>query len=157
MNEQNLPSRQAGFTLIEIMIALVIVGILVSIAVPAYTNQQVKARRSDCMATMLAFAQAMEKYYAVNFSYTGAAKDDKDTGEPDSSLFPAQCPTSGSAYYTLTIESADATSFQLQAEPVSGTSQDGDGVIEIASTGRRGWDHNGDKDTTDTDEGDWEI
>ncbi len=147
--------HQRGFTLIEIMLAMAIVAILVSVALPAYKNQQIKARRSGCMASMLGFAQAMERFYSLNYTYLGAADAAADTGAPASTLYPDQCPASGIATYRLTINAATANSFTLRATPLMGSSQDGDGIIEITDTGRRGWDENADGDTADTGENDW--
>ena len=157
MNMNTKSARQRGFTLIEIMIAVVIVGILMAIALPAYTNQQKKARRSDCMATLVGFAQAMEKHYAINYTYAGAGISGADTGAPATNFYANQCPTSGTAFYNLTIVSADSNNFVLQATPASSQSQNGDGLVQISSTGQRYWDNNNDGDTLDTNEDDWEI
>ena len=133
-----------GFTLIELMIAMVIVGILAAIALPGYNNQMVKSRRSDCMGVLLGFAQAMEKYNAANFTYLKAATGGGDTGAPASTLYPDQCPLEGNAFYNLTIQAATATSYTVQAAPVAGGPQDGDGVLRVNSLGQRIWDENGD-------------
>lgn len=137
-------NRMQGFTLIEVLIAIVIVGILAALALPSYNNQVAKSRRSDCMGVMMSFAQAMEKYNAINYTYQGAADGEKNTGKPASTLFPDQCPMEGNAFYDLTISAASVSDFTLTATPVAGTSQADDGVITINSLGQRTWDEDGD-------------
>ncbi len=134
--------RDKGFTLIEILIALVVLGILMSIALPGYNSQVTRSRRSDCMGVMLGFAQAMEKHRAVNYTYQGAADGGDDTGPPASTLHPDQCPIEGTALYNLTIEEATATEFTLEADPVG--AQDGDGALSINELGQRFWDKDDD-------------
>lgn len=151
-----MSKRMQGFTLIEILIAIVIVGILAAIALPSYNNQVTRSRRSDCMGVLLGLAQAMEKYNAVQFTYLGAADEGADTGAPASTLYPDTCPIDGNAtFYNLTIAAATATTFTVQATPVAGSPQAGDGILQVNSLGQRVWDENGDGDIADTDRN-WE-
>ena len=142
-----------GFTLIEMMIVLVIIGTLMALTLPGYRNQMTGSRRADCMAVMLGFAQAMDRHYALNYTYAGAA-DGGDTGTPAATLYPSRCPVEGTAHYSLTIESATASTFKLRASPLSDSPQVGDGDITIDHLGRREWDSNGDGDIA-ADERTW--
>lgn len=152
----NAGSRGArGFTLIELMIVIAIVAILAAIAIPSYRNQVVKTNRSDAMAVLQGFAQAMERYYAQNNTYSGAAAGGADTGAP--TVFPAQSPLDGAARYSLTIQAANAASYTLRATPVAGSTQVGDGYLEITNAGQRRWDRNNDGDTGDTGETSWDA
>ena len=88
-----------GFTLIELMIVVAIVGILAAIAYPSYTEQVRQSRRSDCEGALTGLASAMERYFTVNNTYVGAAVG-------AGGIFPNQCPIDGNtAYYTLQIPS----------------------------------------------------
>lgn len=141
--KQTVPGRARGFTLIEILIALVVLGILMAVALPGYNSQVTRSKRSDCMGVMLGFAQAMEKHRALNYTYLGAAASG-DTGAPASTLHPAQCPIDGEALYNLTIQAATATTFTLQATPVAGKGQANDGPLRINHLGQRFWDKDSD-------------
>jgi len=67
-------TRQAGFTLIELMVVVVIVTILVSIAVPSYQSQVRQSRRTEAKTALLDLAGREESYFGTNGStYTGVA------------------------------------------------------------------------------------
>ncbi len=62
-----------GFTLIELMITVIIIGIIAAIALPSYQEQVRKTRRTNAQADLLELAAYMERHYGENFSYTAAA------------------------------------------------------------------------------------
>jgi type IV pilus assembly protein PilE len=66
-------SCAAGFTLIELMIVVVIVGLLAAIAYPGYQQYVKRGRRADAKAALTEMAQFMERYYSENNSYSAAA------------------------------------------------------------------------------------
>lgn len=101
-----------GFTLIELMITVAIVGILAAIAYPTFSEHLYKSRRSDGQAALLNLATYMEHYYTENNSYTGATLT---VGGTAGTLGVSN--TSVDGYYTLTISSLTATSYTLTATP----------------------------------------
>ena len=140
-------SKSLGFTLVEVMIAVVIVGIIAAVGYPSYQSMMVSANRSAAQADLMGFASAMERHYATTFSYNGAATGSGNTGSPV--VFTAYSPSTEPAAkkkYTLTIHavSADGNSYELRAVPVSGSPQAGDGTLYIFSDGRKAWDQNSD-------------
>ncbi|MDG6098156.1 type IV pilin protein [Alteromonas sp. ZYF713] len=140
-------TKPSGFTLIEVMIAVVIVGIIAAIGYPSYQSMLVSTNRSTAQADLMGFASAMERHYATTFSYAGAAAGGSDTGAP--AVFAAHSPSTepaGKKKYTLTIHavSADGSSYELRAVPVSGSPQAGDGTLYYFSDGRKAWDQNSD-------------
>lgn len=64
------PGKQSGFTLIELMITVVIIGILASIAYPSYSQYVIQARRAEAQSEMLKIQLGLEKWRANNNSYS---------------------------------------------------------------------------------------
>ncbi|KAA3627682.1 MAG: type IV pilin protein [Proteobacteria bacterium] len=109
---------KAGFTLIELMIVVAIVGILAAIAFPAYQEQVRQSRRADAQAVLLEAAQFMERFFTQNSQY----HQTRDA-VPVAVALPAgltQSPKDGgTARYAITIAAVAANTFTLQATPVS--------------------------------------
>ena len=106
-NNNNLSMK--GMTLIELLLAVAIVGILGAIAYPSYTNHVIKAHRVTAMADMSKIQLEMETLYTGN--YASAAESIISAG---TCLF---CDTDTNRY-TLAI-SASSTTYSIQAEPLS--------------------------------------
>ncbi|MGB0496320.1 MAG: type IV pilin protein [Kangiellaceae bacterium] len=119
-----------GFTLLELMIVLAIIGVLASIAYPAYDQYTVRAKRSDGMAALNLAAQAMERFRANNYSY--------ETGDDITQVFSDQVPVDGgTAYYQLSVVD-DAATYTITATPL-GVMAGRDGALSITNAGVRNW------------------
>ena len=105
-----------GFSLIELMIVIAIIGILAGVAYPSYTGYVKKANRADAIDSLLLLAGRMEEYYMNNDSYVGATVNVAGTGTVGSS-------ETSDKLYTLavTVPAAPAGNFQylLTATPVA--------------------------------------
>ena len=151
--------RTHGFTLIEIMFAVAIIGILSAVAIPAFTGYLKKAHRSDAQGALASFANAMERHYVSKNTFTGAGTLASDNGVANSAgpptIFATEAPLDSSTkYYDLTIEKdVTATSYTLRATPK--ISQSSDGYLELTSTGIQRWDRNNDG-TIDANENCWD-
>lgn len=135
---------QRGITLIELMIALAIVGIIGAIAYPSYIAFVNQSRRADAMAALQSFAGAMERHFTITSSYCGAGPSSASncsgtqTGSPDPSVFPSEAPLDGAdKFYDLTIASVSQTSFTLMARPKNNQAGDICGDLTIEHTGVR--------------------
>lgn len=102
-------AAQAGFTLVELMIAVVVLGILAAIAIPSYTSYVNKSRAKSGSADLAALALNMENRYQLQLSYPVNAAGTVAT----TTMFPAWAPTQ-SAYFNYTLVST-ATSYTLTA------------------------------------------
>ncbi|MBD3369668.1 prepilin-type N-terminal cleavage/methylation domain-containing protein [Candidatus Fermentibacteria bacterium] len=91
-----------GFTLIELMIVVVIIGILAAMAIPKFTNVQDQAKTAGCRQNMKVIATAEAVYFAVYDSYTTALAN-LNKIQPNASLL--RCPTQ-SGTYTLWLPGA---------------------------------------------------
>lgn len=142
--------RLSGFTIIELMITVVIIAVLALIAYPNYQAHVIKARRSDATAALQGFANALERHYTINSSYLGAGTlNTNNDGPPAVTVYPSQTPIDGNTkFYQLTIRNSTvgappdttADTFVIRATPIAGTSQDGDGYIELTHLNQRRWD-----------------
>jgi type IV pilus assembly protein PilE len=68
--QQEAEMKQRGFTLIELMIVIAIIGILVSVVMPSYRNYVLESQREDVKAKLLQVVQLQERFYQDNISYT---------------------------------------------------------------------------------------
>lgn len=70
-----MPHSNKGFTLIEVMIVIVVVGILAAIAYPSYDESVKRANRSEGQALLNDAAARQERFYAQNYKYTTTISD----------------------------------------------------------------------------------
>jgi type IV pilus assembly protein PilE len=122
-------SKARGFTLIEIVITVAIVGILVAIAVPSYQGQLRKGRRAEAQAFITQVAQKEQQYLLDARAYAVGG-----TALADLSLTP---PTTVSDHYAIRIAAGATTpSFTITATPTS-TVQSPDGTLTLTHTGAK--------------------
>lgn len=124
----SMSERPGGFTLVELLVCLALVGILLGIALPAYQEHMQRVRRVDAQKSLVELAQSLERFYTSRGTYDGATlpfdQSPRDTGK---------------AFYRLGFASGpDESGYVLQAEPLGAMAQDACGVLTLASSGLRG-------------------
>ena len=96
-----IKKNQMGFTLMELMITVAIIGILASIALPAYQSTVNKARRSDAYDALLDCAAAQAR------AYTTSAQPSYLNQEAATAA--GRCPNSKEGFYTLAVTNSNCT------------------------------------------------
>ena len=157
-----LIGKHKGFTLIELMVAVGIVGLLAAIAIPSYQESMRKSRRTDAQGALMSFANGMERHYTENSTYCGASQWGGDScgdggemdsgGAPFGSIFAATGKTGD--YYDFIIFAVGQNTYTLQAIPKG--AQAGNGNLELDQDGSRRWDKNNNGISTEPDENKWE-
>ena len=129
-----MQQKTKGFTLIELMIAVVIIGILAAIAYPSYNESVRKTQRSDAKVGLSEIAQVLERCFTELNSYNS-------TSCPVVGAGPAISENSDEGYYTITDTVLTSTTFTLTATPVAGGPQAADAkctTLTLAHTGAKG-------------------
>jgi type IV pilus assembly protein PilE len=109
-----------GFSLIELMITLALMGILASIALPEYQSHILKSKREIALADLLEIQLQEERYYSQHRSYTNSFKE-------------LSLPTSHRDYW-FDITLLTPSEYQIRAQPFTGSAQEKDHSENIACT-----------------------
>lgn len=121
----------AGFTLIELMITVAVIGILAAIAVPSYFEYVQRATRAEAKAQLMEAAQFMQRFYSLHNGYDFQRDGRTAVVLPDSMK---RSPRTGAVRYQIKIASSSPTAYVLRAEPVA---PDACGAFVLDNVGRR--------------------
>lgn len=135
MNKAAPSLRLRGFTLVELMIVIAIIGILGAVAYPSYTSNVARGRRADAQKALLEASQFMQRYYTANNTYTDS--NGKPPALPGTLTTTKQ--SSGNTVYDLTVTAADQLGYTIKATPNSAglMARDECGTFVLESSGRR--------------------
>ena len=133
--------RQGGFTLIELMIVIAIIGVLAAIAYPSYQGYIERTNRADMMTEMQQIASRIEsnKINYKRYDRIPLSSILSGTLASDGSV---SFPSSGNALYTVTVTSDDDITLRdkdwtITAAPVTGQRMANDGSLTLDSTGQK--------------------
>jgi len=126
--------RQPGFTLVELMVTVAIIGILSAIAYPSYTQYVFRANRAEARAILLESVQFLER------NYTTANRYDQTSAGAAFVLPYLTSPKAGTAKYNITVAygAAPAQTFTLSATPTGVMATDTCGIYTLDNTGIQG-------------------
>lgn len=120
--------KALGFTLMELMIGVVIVGILTKIAVESYQSYMVKSTRAAAQSSLMDIAQRQQQYLLDTRAYASSV-----------TALNTSVPTSVSTYYTVSVSASSGPppAFTITATPVDSTRQVSDGALTIDQAGSK--------------------
>ena len=119
--------RWRGFTLIEVMVTVVIIGILGAVAYPSYLDYVRRGNRSAAQSFMMTIANRQEQYLLTNRSYTATISDLGGLSQPTE--------TTGRYTFAVTTTGAPPTAYLITATATG--SQVSDGNLTLSSDGTK--------------------
>lgn len=129
-------SLLTGFSLIELLVVLVVVGVVSALALPSYTQHVQRGHRAEAIGALLEAQHFMERFYSAHGRYDGSAQEPGKL--PELPLRLQGIPTGADLRYQLKLDVATVNSYELQAQPVGSMVHDKCGILTLNETGSKG-------------------
>lgn len=113
--------KRYGFSLLELVIVLAVIGILAVVAIPTYQSHMIRSDRTDAIHTLLAIQLAQEKFRMNNSQYGTLAQ-----------VWGGVTTTEG-GHYTLAISNVTGTTYTITATAVGGQAADSEGSVSCSA------------------------
>ncbi len=127
------PATIRGFTLVELLITIVVIGILSSIAYPSYTNYLRKARRAEAQQVLMDGALRQQQILLDSKAYV--YEPNQVWPHPNAGVTTPNLPASVKPYYQITVDAKDESTttpqFKLRATPIGTQATDSCGVLTV--------------------------
>jgi prepilin-type N-terminal cleavage/methylation domain len=131
--------RQTGFTLLELMIVVTVIGILAAVAYPSYLEHMKKARRAEAQSLMLDVVNREEQYMLDKRAYTDSFGDISVKREEfDCISDPTEC-TNDWYDVTITLSAGPPPGYTITATAKGSQASDGDQTIDSTGTKTGKW------------------
>lgn len=132
--------RQRGFTLIELMIAVVVIALLAAIGFPSYQEYVKRGKRAEGKGALMRAAQQLERFYSLNNCYPSGSANCGNAGSSAAALTAAGInafsgDSAAASAYNLSVTTT-AQAFTLTATPTF--TDDKCGNLTLANTGAKG-------------------
>lgn len=124
MLNDTVDNREGGFTLIELMIVVAIIGVLAAIAYPSYQQYVIKTKRTDMMSEMQNIASEIESRKLAQGSYSAISAGVKTD-------FATAYPRQGTQLYDVTITNPLVAKWTITAIPKTGSQMANDGTLTL--------------------------
>lgn len=123
-----------GFTLVELMIVVVVIGVLAAISIPSYQNYMKKSKRVEVQAYLMELGNTAANYKLINKNFSGIT-----LAQLGNAQFPATSPNYNISLETVSNSQGAILELIFVASPIATTAQKGTGVITLTSKGDQCW------------------